>query len=187
MEKENLTYDRFAGYFATFRTLLTRSSRYLAYSSDVGEAVRPLVNPRLVSFCYGVSWFYVGYDVTKHTDNFKKRMNYDHHWHPEVRKVALERFTFQVLASMLLPALTIHTLVTFLTRQCTTGKLINLAPKFKRWGPTVGGLAVVPFLPYLFDRPVEQLVEYIGSQLSPEPKPYGPFTLELNDDNQKIL
>ena len=38
-------------------------SRYVAYSSDVGEAARPLVSPTFVRAMYGVAFAYVGYDV----------------------------------------------------------------------------------------------------------------------------
>lgn len=33
-------------------------------------------------------------------------------------------------------------------------------PKVKAWGPTVTGLAIVPVLPYLFDKPVEHATDF---------------------------
>ena len=33
--------------------------------------------------------------------------------------------------------------------------------RIRRWGPTLSGLAVVPFLPYLFDKPIEHATERI--------------------------
>ena len=33
--------------------------RYVAYTSDIGEAFRPVVPPWLVTAAYGVSWAYV--------------------------------------------------------------------------------------------------------------------------------
>jgi fission process protein 1 len=64
--------------------------------------------------------------------------------------VAVKRSVFQGLASMALPAFTIHSAVKFATR-----RLINTPnPALKRWGPTAVGLGIVPALPYLFDEPV---------------------------------
>ena len=61
----------------------------------------------------------------------------------------MTRGVFQSLASMALPAFTIHTLVE------TTQKLLktrqNVRPMIARIGPTMAGLACVPALPYLFD------------------------------------
>jgi fission process protein 1 len=48
-EEEITTTDtplRYLAYFARIRTLLAASTRYLAYSSDIGEAFRPIVNPK---------------------------------------------------------------------------------------------------------------------------------------------
>lgn len=80
---------------------------------------------------------------------------------------------------MALPAFTIHTAVKQATKAFRTAKSLRV----KAWGPTVTGLAVraqslapplkplpnhgpsppkqiVPFLPYLFDHPVETAVDY---------------------------
>jgi mitochondrial fission process protein 1 len=38
-----------------------------AFTSDVGEAARPVVHPRLVTASYGVSWLYCIGDVVHHT------------------------------------------------------------------------------------------------------------------------
>ena len=51
------------GYLGRLRPVLIASSRYLAYSSDVGESFRPVVNPKVVQSAYGISWLYVGGDV----------------------------------------------------------------------------------------------------------------------------
>ena len=32
-------------------------------------------------------------------------------------------------------------------------------PKLKSWGPTTTGLAIIPILPYLFDKPVEHVTD----------------------------
>lgn len=64
--------------------------------------------------------------------------------------VAVKRSVFQGLASMALPAFTIHTAVKQVSKRLVTSQ--NLA--LKRWAPTAVGLGIVPALPYLFDEPV---------------------------------
>lgn len=57
------TNARWLAYGARLQTAIRASTRYLAYSSDVGEAFRPIVHPLMVRAAYGISWAYVGLDV----------------------------------------------------------------------------------------------------------------------------
>lgn len=41
--------SRYLGYLGRIRPIFIASSRYLAYTSDVGESVRPVVNPKVVT------------------------------------------------------------------------------------------------------------------------------------------
>ncbi|KAJ3265419.1 hypothetical protein HK104_006298 [Borealophlyctis nickersoniae] len=142
---------RFLGYLARIRNLATAGSRYLAYTSDVGEAFRPVVPPWIVKSAYGISFAYVGIDVAFEAYKAQKRGDPT----PLIARTVIERSTFQGLASLALPAITIHTVVD------TTAKLLKNRPKttFVRWAPTTAGLLVVPLLPVLFDHPVEGAVE----------------------------
>lgn len=54
---------RYLAYARNLRSLVLASTRYLAYTSDVGEAFRPVVHPKLVTASYGISWLYVLGDV----------------------------------------------------------------------------------------------------------------------------
>lgn len=54
---------RYLAYAGRLRTALAASTRYLAYTSDVGEAFRPIVPPAIVTAAYGISWLYLGLDV----------------------------------------------------------------------------------------------------------------------------
>ena len=54
------------------------------------------------------------------------------------------------------PALTIHTAV----KQAKKAFVNATNPRIKTWGPTATGLAIVPVLPYLFDKPVEHATDY---------------------------
>ncbi|KXN87936.1 Mitochondrial fission process protein 1 [Leucoagaricus sp. SymC.cos] len=152
---------RYMAYGARIRTALRASTRYIAYTSDIGEAFRPVVPPWIVTAAYGVSWLYISGDVGYETYKAHRRgpspieaANFS-----EPTRLALsavERATFQSIASMALPAFTIHTAVAQSKRFFI--KAAN--PRVKTWGPTFTGLAIVPILPYLFDHPIEQATEH---------------------------
>ncbi|PWY64063.1 hypothetical protein BO70DRAFT_347235 [Aspergillus heteromorphus CBS 117.55] len=74
----------------------------------------------------------------------------------DYRMVMAKRAVFQSIASMGLPALTIHSVVKYSGRALKGRKSVFL----RTWVPIGLGLSVVPFLPYLFDYPVEEAVEW---------------------------
>ncbi|KAG8815442.1 hypothetical protein FRC18_001501 [Serendipita sp. 400] len=86
---------------------------------------------------------------------------------------AVQRAVFQSIASMALPAFTIHTVVAQSARFWKRATNVRV----KAWGPTLTGLAVVPALPYLFDHPVEKATEtsfeWIKEQLAERKKDKG--------------
>ncbi|KAF8529263.1 mitochondrial 18 KDa protein-domain-containing protein [Hysterangium stoloniferum] len=153
---------RYMAYASRLRTALRASTRYIAYTSDIGEAFRPVVNPRIVTAAYGISWVYLVGDVSYEAYKAHRRgptpLEATHFSEPtRIGLVAVERGVFQAIASMGLPALTIHTVVS------QTSKIYAKhakSVKVKAWGPTLTGLAVVPVLPYLFDKPVEHATDF---------------------------
>ena len=60
---------RFMGYLRSIGIVASKGARYLAYTSDVGEAFRPVVHPRVVTLAYAMSWSYVLGDVGFHGYN----------------------------------------------------------------------------------------------------------------------
>ncbi|KIM83801.1 hypothetical protein PILCRDRAFT_781980 [Piloderma croceum F 1598] len=151
---------RYLAYGARLRTALRAGSRYIAYTSDVGEAFRPVVSPYIVSAAYGISWLYLAGDVSYEAYKARRRgpspLEAVHFSEPtRVGMVAVKRAVFQSIASMALPAFTIHTAVAQARKAFVSVK----NPRVKTWGPTVTGLAIVPVLPYLFDRPVEKATD----------------------------
>jgi fission process protein 1 len=147
---------RYLAYLARFRTLV----RYLAYTSDVGEAFRPIAHPRVVTAAYGISWTYVVYDVSKEGYEVSQKTSDK----MLVTRAVAERAIFQSVASMLLPAITIHTTVDVFKH------VFKRAGRFQKWGPTVAGLAVLPFLPYMFDYPVEHGLNWAFNKFWPVPE-----------------
>ncbi|KAF1946932.1 hypothetical protein EJ02DRAFT_450266 [Clathrospora elynae] len=75
----------------------------------------------------------------------------------DYRAVMAQRAVFQAVASMGLPAFTVHSIVRYSGRALKDAKNKTL----RTWGPIGLGLAAVPFLPYIFDEPVEHATEWI--------------------------
>ena len=93
----------------------------------------------------------------------------------DFRSVMVQRAVFQSIASMGLPAFTIHSIVKYSGKALKDAKNKNI----RTYGP-IGvclllaiqfldasdrsleqlGLAAVPFLPFLFDKPVEEAIEW---------------------------
>ncbi|KAI1876858.1 uncharacterized protein JN550_000930 [Neoarthrinium moseri] len=180
---------RYAAYANRVRTIMLSAQRYVAYTSDIGESFRPVAHPYLVKGAYGVSWAYILGDVSYEgykaywqnqrklnpalplSDQAQKATGLTNPPTPEAveqvkpgvvapledwRTVMLQRGIFQSLASMGLPAFTIHSVVRYSGRAMKDVKNARL----RTWGPIGLGLAVVPTLPYLFDEPVENAVEW---------------------------
>ncbi|KAK5074948.1 hypothetical protein LTS08_005475 [Lithohypha guttulata] len=182
------TSVRYAAYATRIRTILLSAHRYVAYTSDIGESFRPVAHPYLVRGAYAVSWAYLIGDVTHEGWKAHKRNQRllspttDQHMQalinegPEKqnitqtptkipaiedwRAVAAQRAVFQSVASMGLPAFTIHSIVRY------SGKALKNAKNatVRTWAPIGLGLAAVPALPFMFDKPVEEAVEWIFYQ-----------------------
>ncbi|KAF4126494.1 mitochondrial fission process protein 1 [Geosmithia morbida] len=178
---------RYAAYATRIRTIMMSAHRYVAYTSDIGESFRPVAHPILVRSAYGISWAYILGDVSyegyrAYWQN-QRKVNPQVQLTPQQEKVTglpsivpapdrkaepvtpledwrtvmAQRAIFQSVASMGLPAFTIHSVVRY------SGRLMkNMKNKTVRtWGPIGLGLAVVPLLPSMFDEPVENAVEWL--------------------------
>ncbi|KAF2836113.1 hypothetical protein M501DRAFT_918352, partial [Patellaria atrata CBS 101060] len=168
------TSIRYAAYASRIRTILLSAHRYVAYTSDIGESFRPIAHPWLVRGAYGISWLYLAGDVGH--EGYKawlqnqqaigsgaKEESQGHLTLPgkvpaidDYRAVMVQRAVFQSIASMGLPAFTIHSIVRYSGRALKDAKNKNI----RTWGPIGLGLAAIPFLPYAFDEPVERAVEW---------------------------
>lgn len=171
---------RYAAYANRIRTIMLSAHRYVAYTSEIGESFRPVAHPWLVRGAYGVSWAYIFGDVGY--EGYKAYLSNQRILHPQKDEKApedsvmhapgrvpaidhygarmAERMVFQSIASMGLPAFTIHTIVKH------SGKAFKNVKNtmIRTWGPVGLGLAAVPALPYFFDEPVEQATEWVFHQ-----------------------
>lgn len=167
---------RYAAYANRIRTIMLSAHRYVAYTSDIGESFRPIAHPWLVRGAYGISWAYLIGDVSH--EGYKAYKKNQRILHPEAdpnasdakllapgrvpaiddyRARMAERAVFQGLASMGLPAFTIHSIVRYSGQAMKNVK----SPRIRAWGPIGLGLAAVPALPYMFDHPVEVATEWV--------------------------
>ncbi|GAA5890052.1 hypothetical protein JCM6882_009212 [Rhodosporidiobolus microsporus] len=166
------TKARYLGYLQRIRPVLISSSRYLAYSSDVGESFRPVVAPRAVTAAYGISWLYVGGDVAY--EGYKASLKGKEFAPEQLQQVVgltvAKRAIFQATASMLLPSLTIHSIVKYSALAIKKQGIQNT--RVRQWLPSALGLGFIPALPFLFDEPVEHVVDQtfdkIESSLYPD-------------------
>ena len=160
------TQARYLAYAQRVARVLGPSTRYMAFSSDVGEAFRPVVSPKMVTFSYALTWGYVFGDI-----GYSSYMAYKLHPHniDFVKDRASRAATFQLIGSVALPFVIIHTGVK------QSAKLFDkFTPNLKlcrAWGPTALGLAIIPFLPTFVDHPVEQAVDFVFDK-------YNPFKVE---------
>ncbi|KAK5695755.1 hypothetical protein LTR17_024403 [Elasticomyces elasticus] len=175
---------RYAAYASRFRTILLSAQRYVAYTSDIGESFRPIAHPNMVRAAYGVSWAYLVGDVSY--EGYKAYERNQAALHPTAHEsqgvpgaatttalanpvtgrvapidhwaaVMAERAVFQSVASMGLPAFTIHSIVRYSGRALKNAKNTRI----RTWGPIGLGLAAVPALPFMFDKPVEVATEWL--------------------------
>ena len=167
---------RYAAYANRLRTIMLSAQRYVAYTSDIGESFRPIAHPRMVRAAYGISWLYLTGDVAH--EGYKAYISNQRIRNPppspsdpnlqvstpahvpaidDYRARMAERAVFQSIASMGLPAFAIHSIVRYSGQAFKNVKNTRI----RTWGPIGLGLAVVPALPFVFDKPVEQATEWV--------------------------
>ena len=123
------------------------AQRYVAYTSDVGESFRPVASPLVVRTAYGISWAYLTGDVGY--EGYKAYLRQYPSANPadvasnavpkavpvpaieDWRSVMVQRAVFQSLASMALPAFTIHSIVRYSGQAMKSVKNTRV----RTWGP----------------------------------------------------
>lgn len=146
---------RYAAYTAAGARGLAKSFRYLAFTSDFGEALRPVISARIVTGAYAIAFGYCFVDVAWEAYKLDRRGYITEHNKPmTLTQCIVERSTFQAIASLALPTLIIHTSVD-MAKHAT--KRIG---RFGKWGPSIVGLSMIPLLPLYLDEPVEKAIEW---------------------------
>lgn len=144
--------SRYAGYMGAYAGIF----RYLAFTSDFGEALRPVVKKHIVTSSYAIAFGYCAADIAIEAINHRNRNNVTlENKHVSMEQVIIERTIFQGLASIALPYIAIHSAVNAARKQFTK------MGRFVKWGPSVVGLCMIPFLPIVCDAPVEHGVKWV--------------------------
>lgn len=168
--------------YAAYTLGLSRIFRYLAFTSDFGEALRPVVHKSIVTGSYAVAFAYcfadVGWETYKVHDahnnpSSKYRLGDDgkKYMNMTVTQCLVERSVFQAFASLAIPAVIIH-------QSVHAAKIgFQRLGRFTKWGPSIVGLSIIPLLPLYLDEPVEHAVEYGFHH-------YGPWAKKDHKDHQ---
>lgn len=131
----------FAAYLRLFLRRIV-SIRSLAYTSEGAEAMRPIVHKAIVRLGYGLSFGYVGADIGLKLYDIKDQPS------QIIKYKALDLSAWHLSASLVVPAVTIHTFVSGITK--LQKKFIYTATKLPtRFGkvfPTICGLISIPFI-----------------------------------------
>ena len=155
------TAARYAGYTVG----LSRLFRYLAFTSDFGEALRPVVSKTIVNGTYAVAIGYCFADVGWEAYKLKERgYKTDKGTPMSMSQLVIERSTFQAIASVALPFAIIHTAVDGTKHLCHK---VQGLKRFAKWGPSIIGLSIIPLLPMYLDEPVEHAIEHVFELYGP--------------------
>mmetsp|Transcript_14367 Transcript_14367/g.29797 ORF Transcript_14367/g.29797 Transcript_14367/m.29797 type:complete len:239 (-) Transcript_14367:179-895(-) len=150
-----LSTTRYIPYLARAKQLLISSTRYIAYSSDVGESLRPVLKRWQVNLSYGIAGAYV-LGETAVAGYRKKEQDCNNE---VVAAACAHTALFQFAASLALPAVIIHTVVHQVQHVLDKPRFTN-RPTLLRYGPSAVGLSIVPFLP-LLDPPCEWVIDFL--------------------------
>ncbi|XP_068158811.1 mitochondrial fission process protein 1 [Drosophila tropicalis] len=124
--------------------------RYMGYSNEIGEAFRPLVPKSLVAASYGMA---IGYVCT---DTFDKslRQQMTGSSHREVAMVAADVFTWQMMASVIIPGLVINR-ITWASKSLLSKAPVGVLKTL----PTLIGLASIPLIIHPIDSLVDRVMD----------------------------
>jgi fission process protein 1 len=162
--------------------------RYFAFSSDVGEAIRPVTSPLTVQITYAMTLIYCICDIVyegyvhirkpkalsqsnlveNSTDLISDSQSHASGNIRSLGNVLLEKSIFHLFASVLLPGIIIHNVVQYshdwiLLKYPTK-------PEWYRWVPSLLGLGIIPLLPDCLDSPIEFVLKYLFHRFPGSPR-----------------
>jgi len=159
MSSETEDKNNYLAYLRIFSLSLKRGfllhGRPLAYASEFGESMRPIAPKWFVNGMYGLSIGYVVADTAIKTYEIRDQGS------QKMLIKAGDLSLWHTFASMILPAVSIHTIVK--TSGHGLNNLSKMGYKFPRWGkflPTAFGLASIPFIIH----PLDHLTDYVMNQ-----------------------
>jgi mitochondrial fission process protein 1 len=148
VDQDVFDITRPATYMRQIGTLL-RAGRLVSYSSEVGEAVRPIAPAWIVKFLWGFSFAYVGADLVHH-GYVRKDLEKDKLW-----KNVADRTLWHLSASIIVPAATIHTVV-------GASKKLLFKTRYGRYAGLLStsiGLGMIPFIVHPIDNGTDWVMD----------------------------
>jgi fission process protein 1 len=147
-------------------------ARPLAYTSEVGEAFRPLIYRSIVNTAYGISIGYVIGDTAFHIMKLRQKLQTDPKFdkldqNEQTKLIAIngiDKAVWHSFASMVLPALSVHTIVKYSGKSYLFGMnklfphILN-AVKFTRVGSVATGLLAIPFIIHPLDHATDFVMD----------------------------
>lgn len=140
---------------------MLNSSRFLAYASEAGEASRPIIPKFLVNSLYVLSGGYVLGCVGLAThdayyNNRKKKLTNQQH----ATVVFADQFVWHSIASMIMPAVVVHTIVKYSTEILKLYGSVTI-PFVSRFAPTVFALSCIPFI----IEPIDKGTDFVANNV----------------------
>lgn len=148
------TAVRHGGLLFNLKFVMKSAVRYTAFTSDVGEALRPVLSSRMVNGTYGIAFAYVIGDISYHGWLARSQEG-------DVNRAVAHASAFQFLGSIAAPFAIIHSAVN------VGQKFFTKIGRFTRWGPSVIGLSIIPALPSVCDEPAEHAVDWVFDKYWP--------------------
>ena len=132
-------------------------------SIDVGHAFKPILSPHVV---HATSLVAVGYcvaDVAWESYKLHQRGYVSEHTQKplSMSQLIVERSIFQAIATIIVPSFIMHTTVE------TAILMTRKYGRYQKYGPTIAGLFVIPFLPLCLDEPIERALDYSFARWGP--------------------
>jgi mitochondrial fission process protein 1 len=149
-------------YPAYVRTILTVSRKFAsfrpaAYASEVSEAHRPVIPKSIINIGYAISFGYVFADIGLKVHNVKSKGT------EVMAYTAFDQTLWHTSASIVVPAVTIHTIVNVVTHGQTYLAQLNKVklPSRLKYLPTVVGLLSIP----LIIHPIDHGTDYVMNNM----------------------
>ena len=142
----------YANWFLRSFPRVIASQRALAYASEVGESFRPIIPKYIVNMAYITSLLYVGAD----TMIYRYEMIENKKTKKEINIATIDRLIWHSLASMILPALAIHSIVKYSSKGIDKFNMFGTMPKTRIWIPTLLALGCIPFIIH----PIDHFADY---------------------------
>lgn len=130
-------------------TRFLKHTRPIAYSSEMGEVARHHW-PKVVYPLYGLSFGYIGLDIVNKI--YEKR----EFGNRSMMVTGVDNFVWHGFASFLFPGLAINRGIHY-TKQWSKGTRLPI--KVKRFGPSLFGLALIPFIVHPIDDMTDWLMD----------------------------